>query len=242
MRDRHRGCHDAATRCGPTRLPARWPRALRPGAPQGGATFAASPGVAPEDAVLLLDEVPAQDDVLPPLRVLSAHSAGERGAVSVPTVPPRPQGLQGHPAWYLWETLKAHGRHRTRPNAAGPGRAAWPGGRQRGPGEHGQAAPQPHRPTPDAPPGEPILDVVQEALRHQRVLVQVDKMRRLGGIGGSPLLQGAGAQHRLPAWPLSPWAPDHHRPEPRLAGDTVSSWPGREDRRCEGKGSLRRSL
>lgn len=185
-----------------------------------------------------------------PLRTMSCRlSASSRptlrgkGAPSqCPRCPPRPQGLQGHPAWYLWETLKAHGRHRTRPNAAGPGRAAWPGGRQRGPGEHGQAAPQPHRPTPDAPPGEPILDVVQEALRHQRVLVQVDKMRRLGGIGGSPLLQGAGAQHRLPAWPLSPWAPDHHRPEPRLAGDTVSSWPGREDRRCEGKGSLRRSL
>lgn len=216
MRDRHRGCHDAATRCGPTRLPARWPGALRPGAPQGGATFAASPGVAPEDAVLLLDEVPAQDDVLPPLRVLSAHSAGERGAVSVPTVPPRPQGLQGHPVWYLWETLKAHGRHRTRPNAAGPGRAAWPGGRQRGPGEHGQAAPQPHRPTPDAPPGEPILDVVQEALRHQRVLVQVDKMRRLGG-GDRKVTSPAGSRSPAPTPCLAPLSLGTRSPQARAS-------------------------
>lgn len=56
--------------------------------------------------------------------------------------------------------------------------AAWP------PASTGRWHPQPLRPAPDAPPGEPILDVVQEALRHQRVLVQVDKMWRLGRIQG----------------------------------------------------------
>lgn len=89
----------------------------------------------------------------------------------------------------------------------------WPSGRQRGPWRaRAGGIPGPTTPTPATSPGEPILDVVQEALRHQWVLVQVDKMRRLGGIGGSPLLWGAGAQHWLPAWPLSPWVPDHHRP------------------------------
>lgn len=40
-------------------------------------TFSASSGVAPEDAVLLLDEVSTQDDVLPPLCIFSAHSVEE---------------------------------------------------------------------------------------------------------------------------------------------------------------------
>lgn len=37
------------------------------------------------------------------------------------------------------------------------------------------------RPAPRGPPpGDPILDVIEETLRHQRVLVQVDEMWRLG--------------------------------------------------------------
>lgn len=42
----------------------------------GRPTFTASPGVTPEDTVLLLDEVTAQDNVLPPLGILPAHSVG----------------------------------------------------------------------------------------------------------------------------------------------------------------------
>lgn len=41
-------------------------------------TFSASSGVAPEDAVFLLDKVPTQDDVLPPLCIFSAHSVEDR--------------------------------------------------------------------------------------------------------------------------------------------------------------------
>lgn len=44
---------------------------------QDDTTFSTSPGVAPEDAVLLLDEVPTQDNVLPPLCIFSAHSVEE---------------------------------------------------------------------------------------------------------------------------------------------------------------------
>ena len=41
----------------------------------GGGTFTSPAGVAPEDTVLLFDEMPAQNDVLPLLRVLPAHPA-----------------------------------------------------------------------------------------------------------------------------------------------------------------------
>lgn len=41
---------------------------------QDDTTFSTSPGVAPEDAVFLLDEVPTQDNVLPSLCIFSAHS------------------------------------------------------------------------------------------------------------------------------------------------------------------------
>lgn len=53
------------------------------GVRQDSTTFSTSPGVAPEDAVLLLDEVPTQDDVLPPLCIFSAHSVEEsRGSIA----------------------------------------------------------------------------------------------------------------------------------------------------------------
>lgn len=206
----------------------------RPGAPRGGATFAASPGVAPEDTVLLLDEVPAQDDVLSPLRVLSAHSAGDGAPSAVPTMPPCPPGPPRTPSQALtgntqgaheWETQDTPKCSRSWESRVAQWQAAWP------PASTGRWHPQPLRPAPDASPGEPILDVVQEALRHQRVLVQVDKMRRLGRMGGSPLWRGAGAQHWLPAWPLSPWVPDHHRPRasPGRGHSVLLAWRGGQE-------------
>lgn len=47
----------------------------------GNTTFSPSPGVTPEDAVLLLDEMPTQDNVLPPLCIFSAHSVEESQAI-----------------------------------------------------------------------------------------------------------------------------------------------------------------
>lgn len=60
--------------------------------PEDNTTFSASPGVAPEDAVLLLDEMPTQDNVLPPLCIFSAHSVEEPWqhsgrAPNTPTLP-----------------------------------------------------------------------------------------------------------------------------------------------------------
>lgn len=49
----------------------------RQAGPSRRTTFTAAPHITPEDTVLLLDEVPAQDDVLPPLGILPAHSAGK---------------------------------------------------------------------------------------------------------------------------------------------------------------------
>lgn len=72
------------------------------GRAEGRGTFTAPSGVAPENAMLLLDEVPAQDDVLPSLRILPAHS-GEEGQATVST-----GGTQCTPATAHWPTPPPH--------------------------------------------------------------------------------------------------------------------------------------
>lgn len=82
--------------------------------------------------MLLLDEVPAQDDVLPSLRILPAHS-GEEGRATVSTggtqcTPATAHWLpppQGCPAGLCQETprVRMSGAAGDAPNAAQPGRA-----------------------------------------------------------------------------------------------------------------------
>lgn len=170
------------------------PAVLGRGGAGGGHTFTAPSGVAPEDAVLLLDEVPAQDYVLPLLCAFPAHSvcvvrssapAKPRAprrhplACLVPLQPPGCPALMGN-AWRAQAGVQG-----TAPKAAWPGGATLPRGAHSTPASRcpGSATPQwgsPVLPSPRRPPpGDPILDVVEKALGHERVLIEVDEMRRL---------------------------------------------------------------
>lgn len=182
--------------------------------------------------MLLLDEVPAQNDVLPLLRVLPAHPACSGPSapqapctMTLRTGPHRPRSLLDTQP--LQETA---GEHTSRGSGDTPN-TAWPRGATLPRGAHSitTSAPPGSAPLPvprRPPPGDPILDIVEQALGHEGVLVQVDQMWRLGRQGVTSL--GEGRSLTLAAHcPLSLGPPALG---PASRGHSILQ-PGREDRR-----------